>query len=229
VDIWPKMSLCQVGGRKLIAYFTGYAQHRRRFRADDVEKALRGMRPDANLASPEWRNEIGRVKNENAHAGMWEAELRPPRGPAELAVFDVDRGAVKWTYNCSERHPSIPANEFWTYLDKTAMVTAGKWTVIGWVDLGGEEAVLRLLAFDLSADAPAPVEKEIGLGFPSEGNRKSALFDLIAADETLYALVTQSDRLWVRDPRWKAQHVLAVRAGKTRQSALRANWKGAER
>jgi hypothetical protein len=48
------------------------------------------------------------------------------------------------------------------------------------------------------------------LGFTCSDNRKTAMFDLIAAGGTLYALVAQSARLWVRHPRWKAQHVVAV-------------------
>jgi hypothetical protein len=72
------------------------------------------------------------------------------------------------------------------------------------------EAALRLLAFDVTAGAPSPVETALPLGFPSKGNEKTVLTDLIAADGRLYALVTRSDRLWVRDPRWQSQVVVAL-------------------
>jgi hypothetical protein len=209
VDLWPKISLSTSNGRKYITYFTGYARHRRRFKAEDVEEALKAMHGEEGYANL-GKAEIERTRRENANAGMWEGELRPPRGPAELAVFDVTAGRVRWSYNVSAAHPSLPANEFWTYLDKTAMVVAGRWAWLGWVDVSGEAARLRLVAFDITGENPAPVETAIDLGFASEGNGKSALFDLIAADGRLYALVTQSDRLWVRDPRWKAQHVIAI-------------------
>ena len=175
---------------------------------DDVEAALRAMHGEGD--SPLTAEEIEKTKRHAAQAGIWHGELQSPRGPAELVVFDADAGNMKWTYNVSENHPSLPANEFWTYLDKTAMVVAGRWAYVGWVDVTADEAVLRLLGFDITADKPQPISRAISLGFASHENRRSALFDLIAVDGTLYALVTQSDRLWVRDPRWNAQHVIAL-------------------
>lgn len=208
VDLWPKISLSAPDGKKLIIYFTGWAQHRRRFRSDDVVADLKRMHGEDFDKLPQ--QEIDKTRRENRGAGMWEADLRPPRSPAELAIFDAASGQVRWTYNVSGNHASLPANEFWTYLDKTAMVVAGKWAYLGWVDLSGRDAALRLLAFDITSPTPEPIATLIPLGFASADNRKTALFDLIAVDGTLYALVTQSDRLWVRDPRWKAQHVVAI-------------------
>ncbi len=78
------------------------------------------------------------------------------------------------------------------------------------MDTTGENAMLRLVALDLAASEPRAVEKALPLGFASAASRRTALFDLIAADGRLYALVTQSDRLWVRDPRWQAQHVVTL-------------------
>jgi hypothetical protein len=208
VDLWPKISLSQIGNRKLVTYFTGYAKHRKRFMPDDVEAALHAMHREGD--SPLTQEEIEKTKRQAAQAGVWQGELQPPRGPAELVVFDAEAGTVRWRYNVSENHPSLPANEFWTYLDKTAMVVAGDWAYVGWVDVTADEAALRLLSFDITADEPQPITKAFSLGFTSADNRRSALFDLIAANGTLYALVTQSDRLWIRDPRWKAQHIIAL-------------------
>lgn len=143
---------------------------------------------------------------------MWSPELSPLAGPAELAVFDPEKGAVRWRFNLSERFPGLPANDFWTAIDQSHMVVAGKWAYVGWVDTAEDEARLRLAAFDVTAPAPAPVVIDVGLGFEAKAYPKSALFDLIAADGRLHALVVQSDRLWIRDPRWQRQVVVAVGA-----------------
>ena len=176
VDLWPKISLSHVGDQKLVTYFTGYAQHRTRFMPDDVEAALRAMHREGD--SPLTAEEFEKTKRHAAQAGIWHGELQSPRGPAELVVFDADAGNMKWTYNVSENHRSLPANEFWTYLDKTAMVVAGRWAYVGWVDVTADEAVLRLLGFDITADKPQPITRAISLGFASHENRRSALFDL---------------------------------------------------
>jgi len=208
VDVWPKMGLARAGGRRHIVYFTGYARHRRRLMPKDVVAELKRIHgADFDKLS---RKEIDLTVRQAKQSGIWDGELLPPRGPAELAVFDATGMKLRWTYNVSAAHPSIPANEFWTHLDKTAMVVAGRWAYVGWVDVTGEQAALRLVALDITADSPKPVVSAVPLGFPSAGSRKTALFDLIAADGRLYALVTQSDRLWIRDPRWKSQHVIAL-------------------
>ena len=181
-----------------------------RFVPDDVEAALHAMHREGD--SPLTDKEIEKTTQQAAQAGIWHSELQPPRGPAEFVVFDADAEAVRWKYNVTKNHASLPSNQFWTYLDKTAMVVAGCWAYVGWVDLTADQAMLRLLAFDITADEPQPTETAIPLGFASHENRKTAIFDLIAADGTLYALITQSDRLWIRDPRWKAQHVIAMKS-----------------
>jgi hypothetical protein len=208
VDLWPKISLSCPGGRKIITYFTGYARYRKRFIPEDTEAALRRIHGEdfSKLSQDEIKNTLKHARQ----AGIWDKELLPPRGPAQLAVFDVVSGKLKWTYNVSKNHPTLPENEFWTFLDKTQMVTAGKWAYIGWVDTTDAQAVLRLLAFDITLDKPVPVVKTFPLGFTSRENEKSVLFDLIAADGRLYALITQSQCLWIRDPRWTNQHVLAI-------------------
>ena len=207
-DLWPKMSLADIDGRKHIVYFTGYAKHRRRLMPTDVVAELKRIHGADFSRLPQ--KEVDLTVRQAKQAGIWDGELLPPRGPAELAVFDATSGKLKWTYNVSVAHPWIPANGFWTHLDKTAMVVAGTWAYIGWVDVTGQQAALRLVALDITADRPKPIVSAVPLGFPSAGDRQTALFDLIAADGRLYALVTQSDRLWIRDPRWEAQHVIAI-------------------
>lgn len=207
VDLWPKISLSQIGERKLITYYTGYAQHRVRYMPEDPLADLKKMYEGRELTE----KEIAETLRQAPQAGLWRPELLPPRCPAEIAVFDATAGTVRWTYNLSENHPGLPANRFWTYLDKSQMVVAGKWAYVGWVDPSGGEAVLRLVALDITAPKPEPVEKTVPLGFSGSENEKSVLLDLAAVDGTLYALVIESDRLWIRDPRWNRQHILALR------------------
>ncbi len=210
VDLWPKLSVGEVGGRKLIVYYTGWAKHRRRVMPEDPEAVLSkyGYRntPWGKLPERTRRSFLGQARR----TGVWTDELLPPRAPAELAVFDADAGRVRWTYDVSARHPSLPANGFWTYIDRSHMVLAGRWAYVAWVDTTAPRAMLRLLAFDVAADAPEPVVRAVPLGFPSAGSERSILTDIAAVDGRLYALVTQSRNLWIRDPRWKAQHVIAL-------------------
>ncbi len=209
-EVWPKMSLTEIDGKKYIAYFTGYGKYRKRVMVDNPEEVLKQYTHKGNrweeLSERDRKGFIGQAER----VGVWSDTLYDPRGPAEIAVFDASAGKLAWTYNISENHPSIPANGFWGYLDKSCMVVSGKHAWLGWVDVTGDEALLKLLAFDLTAPSAKPVEKSIKLGFESGDNRKSALFDLVAADGALYALVTQSDRLWIRDPRWKNQLVVKI-------------------
>jgi outer membrane protein assembly factor BamB len=211
VDLWPKISLSEQGGSKTIAYYTGYAQYRKRVMVEDVEAELKKYTHKGNRwedLSDGDRNGFIRQARET---GVWSGELFAPRGPAELAIFDASQGKLKWTYNLSDNHSGLQPNDFWCFIDRSHMVVAGKHVYVGWVDTSGEEAALKLVALDMTADKPTPVERKLPLGFPSKGNEKSALFDLIAVDGTLYALVTQSENLWIRDPRWKSQWVVAVR------------------
>jgi hypothetical protein len=208
VDIWPKISLSEGEGKKYIGYFTGYAHHRKRFIPEDTEKALKEIHGEncKNLTE----KDIELTLKQAPQAGIWSKELHEPHGPAELVVFDVEKEKVKWTFNVSEAFPSIPVNGFWTYLDKIAMVVSGKYLYIGWVDLSKRQAQLLLVSFDITKTDPEPVVRTFSLGFRSGEYGKSVLFDLIAADGKLFALVTQSDKLWVRDPRWQKQHVVAM-------------------
>lgn len=210
VDIWPKLSLVEQDGARRLAYYTGYAVHRKRYMPEDVEAALSRYeyrhKPWDELDDKTRNSFINQARN----CGIWTDELLPPRSPARLSVFDAEKGKVAWTYDLSGNHPSLPANGFWSYIDRSHMVVAGRHAWVGWVDTTGEEAVLRLVALDVTADAPKPVEKAVPLGFPSEGNERSTLMDLAAVGGRLYAYVLQSENFWIRDPRWKAQHVIAV-------------------
>lgn len=212
VDLWPKLSLVRSVGRPLLAYYTGYAQHRKRYMPEDAEAVLSRY----SYKHRPWEELDERTRNtflrQARTCGVWTDDLLPPRCPAEVSVFDAESGDVKWTYNLSANHPTLPANGFWSYIDRSHMVCAGPWCYVGWVDTAGEKAVLRLVALDVTADAPAPVERTVPLGFPSKGNERSTLMDLAAVDGRLYAYVLQSESFWIRDPRWKAQHVLAVGA-----------------
>lgn len=212
VDLWPKMSLTEVGGRKYIVYFTGYARHRKRFIPEDPIQALRQVREDAGLppVSTEVENEVANHATKPSWNGMWTGKFFPPRCHAALAVFDVADKKVVYAYDISQNHPDIPSNEFWTQVDKTQMVTTGTWAHVAWVDTTAADARLKILSFDITESNAGPVVSHVRLGFGSADNARSALFDLIAADSRLYALVTQSARLWIRDPRWKAQHVIAI-------------------
>lgn len=210
VDIWPKISLSETKDGKYISYFTGYAKHRKRFIPENTEAALKEMHGEnyRNLTE----KDIELTLKQAPQAGIWSGDLFVPRGPAELVVFDVNEEKVKWTFNVSEAFSSLPVNGFWTYLDKTAMVTAGKHLYLGWVDLSGRQAKLLLVGFDITKSNPKPVVKSFSLGFQSKKYAKSVLFELIAADGKLFALVTQSDKLQVRDPRWQKQLVVALGA-----------------
>lgn len=214
VDLWPHLSLTRVGGRTRLVYFAGHGQHRRHCLPDAATAERILLERYIDVYGRNWARLEGQDRHnliaDATRNGFWGDDLRPPRGPAQLAVFDAEAERVQWTYEVSSRHRGFPANDFWSHLDLSQMVVAGRWVYVGWVDTAGEKAVLRLVAFDLSADRPTPVEQAIALAFPSAGNRKTALFELIAADGRLYAMVTCSDWLWTRDPRWTEQRVVAL-------------------
>jgi len=74
-------------------------------------------------------------------------------------------------------------------------------------------AVLRILAFDITAaKAPKPAAFAYDLSIKAGANRQTCLFDLIAADGVLYALVTESDTLNSGTHTWTAQRVIAIGA-----------------
>ena len=212
VDLWPKLSIVKTGDTKLFAFYTGYSSYRKRVMPEDPAAELapflhKGI-PFPDAPAEEQADTFEKI----SRVGIWSSKLYPPRGPAEVAVFDPAAGKVKWTYNLTAAFPSLPANDFWTTIDRSQMVCAGKWMIVGWVDCSAPDAVLKLVSFDVTADTPDPVVRDIPLGFASQDYSKSALFDLIAANGTLYAQILKSDRLHVRDPRWSEQIILAVGA-----------------
>lgn len=71
--------------------------------------------------------------------------------------------------------------------------------------------VLHLLSFDVAAaEPPKPAEFTLDLGIPKAGHSRTCLFDLIAADGRLYALITESDTLDSGHHTWTAQRVIAI-------------------
>ena len=140
----------------------------------------------------------------------------PASGPAALAVFDAEDESRAWTFDLDDA-PGLRPNRFWTQIDRSHMVVAGRWAYVGWVDNSNGNSKLRLWAFDVTKDSPAPVKKEFDLGFSADDNGDSNLSDLIAVNGRLYALVYQADRMMLdsNDPRmdWSAQHVVALEMG----------------
>lgn len=187
-DIWPRMGMTEVGGRKRIVYC---------------------------LANAYDRDYLDQDYPWSARDNAWSAERKPPRGPSALAVVDPEQGRLLWTANLTERHPDLPVNDFWLHADRVQMVLAGEQAWIGWVGLTDEKAVLKLARYDLSADAPQHEEFSIPLPFASADAQKSYCTDLIAVDGTLYALVTETATMWpgasAREHyNYTAQHVLAI-------------------
>jgi len=215
VDIWPHMSLTTVDGRKLIVYMNGVGRHRTRYIPELADTAR--IHDKEELKKPEaqrklWEDlsdeERQKVHQSNQRRGFWSDELQPPRGSASLVIFDVEAEAVLAWHDLATLAPSLPVMGFWTFLDRCQMVVAGDTALVGWVDPAAEAPTLKLLAFDLTQPEAAP----IGRAFPLEVEGKGTiLHDLIAADGSLYALVTESEQLWIRDPRWTRQLVLALR------------------
>jgi hypothetical protein len=185
-DIWPHVSLAQVGAKKYIVYYAGNAMYRKF---------------------------VGR---------QWSPTAERPLGPAALAVLDPQTGKG-WTCvlnspDASGPNPTLPANEPEGYFDRSQMVVAGKYACIAWVDVGPAtegNALLRILSFDITArEPPKPDEFAYDLGIPKAGNRQTCVFDLIAADGVLYALVTESDTLNSGTHTWTCQRVIAIGARK---------------
>ncbi|NRA39764.1 MAG: hypothetical protein HRU15_16605, partial [Planctomycetes bacterium] len=124
-----------------------------------------------------------------------------------VVVFDCEEKKVVTSINLSKACPNMPQMGFWTFLDKCQMLVTGKYAHVAWVDNSAEQAQLQLISFDLTVENTKAVEQTIPLNFNA---KKSVLHDLIAADGRLYALVTESEHLWIRDPRWTRQHVIAI-------------------
>lgn len=141
-----------------------------------------------------------------------------PRSPAALAVFDVSAKKLLWHRSLSSDQPSLRPNGSWTQIDRSQMVVAGRWAYVAWIDTSASTASLHLLAFDVADAQGMPREKILPLGFPSASHRDSALFDLIAAEGKLYALVYQANELELDSPTpkmmWSAQHVVALGSAK---------------
>ena len=119
-----------------------------------------------------------------------------------------------WTYNLSDAEDSLPQNGSWTSVDRSHMVVAGRWAYVAWVDTKSNDAKLRMVAFDITADNATPVVKSYDLGFGSNNNKESTLFDLIAANGKIYAFVYQANQLRLDSDepymKWSAQHVVAL-------------------
>lgn len=212
VELWPKLALTQ-GAEPRLVYFTGLGATRKPYLPVDPRPQLMRNRSAGGPAF----GELPRERQERLIAaakkdGFWSEELHQPSGPAELVVFDPVGGRVVRVDDVSERarNHGFPVNDFFTALDASHLVVAGRWAYVGWVDVGGDEASLRLLAYDtLDAGAP-PVMSAFPLGFRGPEFPRSILSDLVAADGRLHALVTKSKVLEARDPRWSAQQVVTL-------------------
>jgi len=186
-DIWPHVSLAGVGSAEYLVYYAGNA----------------------------WNREVVQTKpfTGDDYKTAWSATRTAPLGSAQMAVFNTTTRQLAWTCDLSALCPDLPPNDFWSYFDSSHLVVAGKWAYVGWVDLSQGNATLKLKAFDITeTSAPSPVEFAYDLGFPAATNRKTRLFDLIAVNGNVFALVTQSDVLMPDNHDWTAQHVIALAA-----------------
>ena len=193
-DLWPHISLATVGEKRnippgtYIAYYAGNALYRKF---------------------------VG---------SQWSPAEETPLGPAALAVFDVSAGKA-WSVvlnapDGSGPHATLPPNEAEGYFDRSHMVVAGRRAFIAWTDVTAHEpgnVILHLLAYDLAAGPEQkPTGKTIDLEIPKAGNARTCVFDLIAADGVLYALITESDTLTSGSHTWTAQRVVAIGTGRDR-------------
>lgn len=197
-DIWGHMSLADIAGRKYIVYYAGNGLYRK------YESMKSSSRGEMSLAN-------------------WSPQTDKPLGPAAIAVFDIAAGKTAWTCTLnaadgSGPYASLPANEAEGYFDRSAMVVAGGYAVVAWVDAAGEgNAALHVLSFDITAkDKPKPAEFTCDLGIPKAANRQTCVFDLIAVRGTLYALVTDSNTLNSGHHTWTGQRVIAIGTPKAR-------------
>ncbi|MGF1452814.1 MAG: hypothetical protein ACFB21_12150 [Opitutales bacterium] len=216
VDIWPKLELVELGGQeRRLVFATPTSRWRERIQPEDPEAFLepfeygRGNKKSWDeLSERERQGNIDRVKG----GGAWSPELSMPRGDAALAVADPETGEVLWTENQTERFPRMQINGFWTFIDRVHMAVVGNHAVVGWVDTSSGQARLQLAQYDLrSPGKPEPSVHQISLNFDGGEFPYSSLTDLAVHNGGLYALVTQGKRYSLRDPRWQAQHVIAIR------------------
>ena len=144
---------------------------------------------------------------------IWSAHLQPPRGPAALAVFDLDAGRLAYTDNLTERFASLRPDWHFGPLGQLQMVATGDRIWLGWIDLSEDEAALQLACYGATDAAPAPVVRRFCLGFASRDYRDSELTELIAADGSLYALVTRAKVLNPQSINGATQFVVALSGG----------------
>jgi|GEM_PF-3328678 len=186
-DIWPHISLAVIGGQKYIVYYAGNAWFR------DLRDGF-------------------------AHYYR-KTTVSDPLGPASLAVFNATARRLVYTYELNNatrtgRHPTLPPNEAEGYFDRSQMVVAGSRAYIAWVDSSGttsSNALLRLLSFYIPTAQPDdPREFIHNLQVPAGSNQQSAVFDLIAANGWLYALVTLSPILCSTNHTFTEQRIVAL-------------------
>jgi hypothetical protein len=214
VDLWPKLQLALTAAGRRLVYATGTSVWRERVLPADIDAFMADFPINRNGTvlfrdAPEKDQQSVRARIQAG--GAWAAEVSPPRGDAALAVVDPDTRKLLWTDNLTRRFPALPANEFWTYIDRSHLVVSGEHAHFGFVDNTGSESTLVIARYDLKTSAaPEPRVTRYPLGFPSADYAGSALNDLQIHEGRLYALVTQGRVFTLRDPRWQAQHVLAL-------------------
>ncbi len=134
---------------------------------------------------------------------------------SKIAVFDADSKVLKWNYNISSNHASLPKSPLACYNDNSQMIVTGKYAYVGWVDVKGTDAYLSLLSFDITKPSPVPVLKKIPLDFSATKYKKSYLTDLASTNGIMYALITMSDTIggnvWTsHTSNWQAQYIYAL-------------------
>jgi len=214
VDLWPHLEMAETSQGRRLVYFTPNSRYRERVMPDDIDEFMapfevgRGNKVPYAEVNENERNRIhGRIKA----SGAWSPELSAPRGDAGIAVVDPESGKLLWNDNVSERLRYLPPNGFWTFIERSQMAVLGDTAVIAYVNNELGESTIDLFLYDLTADAPTGEGKRIPLGFDGADYPGSALTDLRVHDGKLYALVTQGEVFTLRDPRWTAQHVVAIR------------------
>lgn len=220
VDLWPKLELAETSAGRRLVYATPASFYREKLNIDDVDEYMAplgvGVGPKV-IPYPELpEQEKEKIRNEIKRAGAWSKELMGVRGEAALAVADPDSGEVLWTDNLSERFMYLDANGFWTYIDRSHMTVIGERAVFAFVNNGLGQSTLELAFYDLKhagPEAPEPEVRNIPLGFDGTEFNGSCLTSLHydPASGTLYALVTQGRVFNLRDPRWQAQHIVAIK------------------
>ena len=214
VDLWPKLKMAETTGGKRLVYASGNSLWRERVSPEDIDAFMADF-PTGRDSSIPFRDapegQKQRARDRINASGAWSPELSQPRGDAAVAVVDPDSKAVLWTDNLSQRFPNLRPNGFWTLIDRSHMTVAGDEAVFAFVDNSGQSSQLVIARYDISGtEKPEPTVSTLDLGFDAKTYAGSALTDLQFVDGTLYALVTQGKVFTLRDPRWQAQHVVAI-------------------